>query len=340
MRSTSRNPCWPKTVARPIVAITDNTFAPIDPERAIFAEIDADVRFAEDPALTEDAVLALAKGASAILCDGAPITRRVLTSLPNVRVVSEYGIGYDNVDAAAAAELGVWVANVPGFCTDEVADHALAMLLALARRLPALDRTIRAGGWGAGAAGPMRRLGSQTLGLIGFGRIGRNLAAKARALGLRVLAHSPNTSPHRAREHGVEAASLEQLLAESDYVALVAPATPETRGLIDQATLAQMKPTAYLINVGRGSLVDETALLEALKGGRIAGAALDVYAQEPIKRDNPLLGLENVLLTPHAAFYSEESLRDLQESAARNALAVLKGGRPATPVNEPAKPRG
>lgn len=324
---------------RPIVAITDNTFAPIDPERAIFAELDAEVRFAEDPALTEDAVLELARGADAILCDGAPITRRVLEALPTLRVVSEYGIGYDNVDAAAAADLGIWVANVPGFCTEEVADHALAMVLALARRLPALDRAVRQGKWGAGSAGPMRRLSSQTLGLIGFGRIGRDLAGKASALGFRVLAHSPNTTPERAREHGAEAASLNRVFSESDFVALVAPATPDTRGLIDAAALGQMKPTAYLINAGRGALVDEPALIEALKSGRIAGAALDVYAQEPLPAGSALRDLENVLLTPHAAFYSEESLRDLQESAARNALAVLKGGRPQTPVNEPAQPR-
>jgi D-3-phosphoglycerate dehydrogenase len=323
----------------PIVAITDNTFAPIDPERAIFAELDAEVRFAEEPALTEDAVLRIAGGAAAILCDGAPITRRVLEALPGVRVVSEYGIGYDNIDVAAATDLGVWVANVPGFCTDEVADHTLALLLALARRLPALDRVVRAGGWGAGAAGPMRRLSSQTLGVIGFGRIGQNLARKASALGLRVLVHSPSTTPERAVEHGAEAATLERLLAESDYVALVAPATADTRGMIDRAALARMKPTAGLINAGRGALVDEAALVEALRSGGIAGAALDVYAQEPLPAGSALRDLENVLLTPHAAFYSEESLRELQESAAGNALAVLKGGRPATPVNEPARPR-
>ena len=315
-----------------VVAITDNAFAPIDPERRLFAEIGAEVRFAP-AALSEEQVLELADGADAILCDAAAISRRVLAALPRLKVVSEYGIGYDNIDAAAATELGVWVTNVPGFCTEEVADHTLAMVLALARRLPALDRAVRAGRWGAGVAGPMRRLSSQTLGLIGFGRIGQTAARKASALGLRVLAHSPHTTPARARPHGAEAAPLDEVLRRSDYLALVAPATPETRGLIDRAALAKMKPTACLINCGRGALVDEAALVEALQSHRIAGAALDVYATEPLAPDSPLLGLENVLLTPHAAFYSQESLADLQLSAIRNAIAVLGGEPPATPVN-------
>ncbi|HEV8634460.1 MAG TPA: C-terminal binding protein [Chloroflexota bacterium] len=320
-------------MARFVVAITDNAFAPVEVERRLFGEIDAEVRFPERAALTEETVVDLAADADAILCDAAPITRRVLEACRRVRVASEYGIGYDNIDVAAATELGVWVTNVPGFCTEEVADHTLAMVLALARRLPALDRAVRAGRWGAGAAGPMRRLSSQTLGLIGFGRIGQTAARKASALGLRVLAHSPHTTPERARPHGAEAATLDEVLRRSDYLALVAPATPETRGLIDRAALAKMKPTAYLINCGRGALVDEAALVEALRSGRIAGAALDVHATEPPAPDSPLLGLENVLLTPHAAFYSQESLADLQLSAIRNAIAVLRGEPPATPVN-------
>jgi D-3-phosphoglycerate dehydrogenase len=315
-----------------VVAIADNAFAPIDLERRLFGEIGAEVRLADPAALTEAAVIDLARDADAIVCDAAPITRRVLESCRRVRVVSEYGIGYDNIDVAAATELGVWVANVPGFCTEDVADHTIALVLALARRLPSLDRAVKSGRWGAGVAGPMRRLSSQTLGLIGFGRIGQAAARKASALGLRVLACSPHTTPERARQHGAEAASLDEVLARSDYLALLAPATDETRGMIDRAALAKMKPTAYLVNCGRGSLVDEAALVEALAAGRIAGAALDVFATEP-PRGSPLLGLENVLLTPHAAFYSEESLLDLQSGACRNAIAVLTGGRPATPVN-------
>jgi len=313
-------------------AITDHAFAPIGPEPRLCAEAGAEVRFAGET-LTEDGVIALAAGCDAILCDAAPISRRVLEALPRVKVVSEYGIGVDNIDVAAATELGVWVANVPGFCAEEVSDHAIASVLALSRRLLQLDHVVRGGGWGAGAAGPIRRVNRQTFGAIGFGRIGQLAARKARALGMRVLAHSPRTAPAQAAAIGAEAVSLDRLLAESDYVCLFLPATSETRGLIDAAALAQMKSTAYLVNVGRGSLVDEPALVEALRAGRIAGAALDVFAQEPPPPSSPLLALENVLLTPHAAFYSEESLEDLQTAAAANAIAALTTGRPNTPLN-------
>jgi D-3-phosphoglycerate dehydrogenase len=319
-------------VAKFRVAITDNTFAPIDLERRLFAEIDADVRRGED-ALTEEAVLALADGCDAIVCDAAPITRRVLEALPTVKVVSEYGIGVDNIDVAAATALGVWVANVPGFCAEEVSDHAIAMVLALARRLPQLDRVVRAGAWGARSSGVIHRLNRQTLGVVGFGRIGRSTARKARALGMRVLAHSPRSAALLADEVGAEAVDLDRLLRESDYVCLHAPATAETRGLIDARALDRMKPGAYLVNVGRGSLVDEAALVGALCDGRLAGAALDVFANEPVDPASPLLALENVLLTPHAGFYSEESLEDLQAGAARNVIAALVDGRPNAPVN-------
>jgi D-3-phosphoglycerate dehydrogenase len=319
-------------VARFRVAIADHAFAPIELEKKLFEEIDAELRFSED-ALTEDAVLALAEGCDAILCDAAPISRRVLAALPTVKVVSEYGIGVDNIDLAAATELGVWVANVPGFCAEEVSDHTIAAVLALARRLTAFDRVVRSGGWGAASAGPIRRVNTLTVGVVGFGHIGQLVARKARGLGMRVLAHSPHTTAERAETVGAEASEMDALLRESDFVCLHTPATPETRGMLNERALAQMKPTAYVVNVGRGSLVDEAALVEALRGGRIAGAALDVFPQEPPDPTSPLLELDNVLLSPHAAFYSEESLQDLQTSAARNAIAALTTGRPNTPVN-------
>ena len=319
-------------MARFRVAITDNTFAPIDLERRLFAEIDAEVRRGDD-ALTEEAVMGLAADCDAIVCDAAPITRRVLEALPAVKVVSEYGIGVDNIDVAAATALGVWVANVPGFCAEEVSDHAIAMVLSLARRLPQLDRLVRAGAWGARAAGEIHRLSRQTLGVVGFGRIGRLTARKARGLGMRVLAHSPRSAALLADELGVEAVDLDRLLRESDYVCLHAPATSETRGLVDARALGLMKPSAYLVNVGRGSLVDEAALVDALRAGRLAGAALDVFAHEPVDPGSPLLALDNVLLTPHAGFYSQESLEELQSGAARNVIAALVDGRPNAPVN-------
>jgi D-3-phosphoglycerate dehydrogenase len=313
------------------VAITDNTFAPIDPEKRIIGAIDGEVRFGH--ALTEEAVLELAQGCDAIICDGAPITRRVLSALPRVRVVSEYGIGYDNIDVAAATDLGVWVTNVPGFCTNEVAEHTIALMLALLRRLTALDRVVRGGGWGSGAAGPMRRFSTLTHGIIGFGRIGQATARRSAALGFRVVAHSPTSASTRAASLGATAVGLDELLKTADIVSLHCPATDATRGFINARTLALMKPTAYLINVGRGSLVDEAALVAALTSGTIAGAALDVFAPEPPSADNPLFKLDNVLLTPHAAFHSDDSIADLQSSAAENVVAALTGKTPATAVN-------
>ncbi len=313
------------------IAIVDHAFAPIEDERRIAEEAGATLITGET--VEEDGVIALAREADAILCDGAPISERVLTALPRVRVVSEYGIGYDNIDVAAATRLGVWVANVPGFCTTDVATHTLAMALALLRNLVPFDRAVRTGGWGATSQGAMRRPASLTFGVVGFGRIGQAVASRAKALGFRVVAWSPRGAALHGAALGVEPVGLAELLARSDFVSLHVPVTPTTRGLIDRAAIAGMKPGARLINTGRGALVDEVALVEALASGHLSGAALDVFSREPVPADSPLLTREDVLFTPHAAFYSEESLLELQVSAMRNAIAVLDGGAPFTPVN-------
>jgi D-3-phosphoglycerate dehydrogenase / 2-oxoglutarate reductase len=315
------------------VAIADNTFAPIDPERAELEPLGCEIVFAQ--CATEDDVIDLARDADAIICDAAPVTARVLAETPRVKVVSEYGIGYDNIDVEAATARGIWVTNVPGFCTSEVADHTIAMLLAVSRRLLVLDAAVREGKWGAGVAGPMRRLGTQTLGLVGFGRIARSVATRAQSLGMRVLCWSPSVTPAAAEAIGATRVELDEIFRQSDYVSLHVPATPSTRRLVDARRLGLLKPSACLINTGRGSLVDEPALIDALRAGRLEGAALDVYDPEPPRPDNPLFELGNVILTPHAAFYSEESLAELQVSAARNVAAALRGERPPTPVNQP-----
>ena len=315
------------------VVIADNAFAPIGPEREILAQLDCDVAFL--PSATEEDVISNTKDADAIICDAAPITDRVLAAAPRVRVVSEYGIGYDNIDVKAASARGVWVANVPGFCVPEVADHTMAFLLALSRRVVALNDGLHRGVWGPRSAGPITRLADQTLGLIGFGPIARAVAARALPFGLRVICWTPHTTAERVASLGAELVELDELFRRSDYVSLHVPATAETRGMISQERLALMKPTAYVINTGRGSLVDEAALAAALRDGQIAGAALDVFASEPLPPTDPLLALPNLIATPHAAFYSEESLRDLQIRAAKNVAAVLSGGRPLSPVNNP-----
>ncbi|MGH2459749.1 MAG: C-terminal binding protein [Chloroflexota bacterium] len=302
-------------------------------EESELAKVGAEVRRAVDN--TPEERLALVADADGILCDATPVDASLIAHAPKLRVVGEYGIGYDNIDVPAATARRVWVANVPGFCAEEVADYAMAVVLAANRRLFAYDRSLREGRWdplgvGAGAA----RLSAQTLGVIGFGNIGRRVARRAAAFGMRVLVHSPRTTPELAREHGAERVDLPTLYARSDYVSLHLPATAATRGMIDADALAQMKPTAWLINAARGSVVDEAALLDALRQNRLAGAALDVRSSEPPIEPDPFRELPNVILTPHASYFSEHSLRELRERAARNVAAVLEGRRPANPVNE------
>lgn len=278
--------------------------------------------------------------ADAILCDASPIGADLLDQAPRVQIISEYGIGYDNIDVGAASQRGIWVSNVPGFCAAEVADHAVAMILAANRRLVPLDRSVRAGRWdGIGVAGDVQRLGSQTVGLVGFGAIGRGVARRLAGFGARVLAWSPHLTEDLARSHGVERAAFDDILSRSDYLSLHVPAGSATRGMIDTRALGRMKPGAWLINTARGSLVDEDALLESLRSGRLGGAALDVRRHEGPDSSDPFWALENVLLTPHHAYYSRQSLVELRRRAARNVAAVLSGGAPNDPVNPNVVPR-
>jgi D-3-phosphoglycerate dehydrogenase len=292
------------------------------------------------PSTGTNDLAAFVQDADAILCDTTPINADLLDRAPRVQIISEYGIGFDNIDVGAASQRGIWVANVPGFCVEEVADHTLALILAASRQIIPLDRSVRDGRWDAiGVARGATRLSSQTLGLIGFGQIARLVARRARGFGLKVLAYSRSLTVEEGRQHGIERAELAELLARSDYVSLHLPASAQTRGLIDDAALARLKPTAWLINTARGSLVDEAALSRALREGRLAGAALDVREREPARLDDPFRDLPNVILTPHAAYYSVQSLEELRRRAAANVAAVLAGGPPNDPVNPYLKPR-
>jgi D-3-phosphoglycerate dehydrogenase len=244
-----------------------------------------------------------------------------------------YGVGYDTVDVAAATRRGIYVCNVPDYGTDEVSDHAITLLLAISRKLLILARGVQEGVWSVEPAKPVGRLRGRTLGIVGLGRIGAMTAAKAQAFGIRVIAHDPLRPMHEFAERNVGRATLDELLQASDYVSLHAPLSDETRHLIDERALGLMKPTAFLVNTARGGLVDGAALARALRSGRIAGAALDVTEQEPIPRESPLLGLENCLLTPHAAWYSDESAAALQRLAGEEAARLVRGEAPRCPVN-------
>ena len=311
-----------------LIVITDCDHGGITPEEAVLRA--AGVEYRLHQAKTEDEVIAVARDADAIILQYARITGRVLDALPRCRAAVRYGVGVDTVDLEAATARGVVIANVPDYCVEEVSDHALALGLALWRGVVFYDRAIRGGTWDAPAKKPMFRLHGRTLGLIGAGRIGRCLARKAAGIGLTVLGHDPFLS---SWPEGIRPVALEELLAQSDIISLHLPLTAETRHLIGEAALARVKPTALLVNTARGGLVDTAALCRALSEGRLGGAALDTIETEPLPAGSLLREFPNVILSPHAAWYSEQSQADLKRKTAEAAVAVLQGKRPDSPVN-------
>ena len=313
-----------------LVAVTDSVFPNLDLARDVLAAIGADVQLAAQP--TSEAILEIAVGADALLVTYARITADMIGQMHRCRIISRFGIGVDNVDLAAATRAGIVVTKVPDYCIDEVSDHTMALLLAVARKIPFANAHVQAGRWEMPAVVPIHRLRGSVLGLVGFGRIPQLVAPKAKAFGLRVIACDPFTPEDVFAQEGVERVELAQLLNRSDFVSIHTPLLPETRGLFNADAFRQMKPTAYLVNTARGPIVDEAALAEALDAGRLAGAALDVMPQEP-PAGSPLLGRPNVIITPHTSFYSEESLLDLQRKAAEEVVAVLTGQKPRNAVN-------
>jgi len=314
-----------------IVAITDYVFPSLGPEQRVLAPLGVELR--PQQCRSEDEIIALVQDADAILNCYAKMTARVIARLTRCKIIARYGIGVDNVDLTAATKARVLVTNVPDYCIDEVSDHALALLLTLARRTAAADTAVKAGAWDVVAHAGIRRLRGQTLGLIGFGKIAKMLASKVQPLGMRLLVHDPYLDPAIISQLGAEAATLERLLADADAISIHVPLSPETHNLIGQRELALMKPTAFLINTSRGGIVDEQALAEALKEQRLGGAALDVLSAEPPPLDHPLRQAPNMILTPHLAFYSRESVTELQTKAAEEVARALKGEAPRSPVN-------
>jgi D-3-phosphoglycerate dehydrogenase / 2-oxoglutarate reductase len=314
-----------------IVAITDYVFPSLEPEHRVLAPLGVELRSAQSK--SEEEIIALTQEADAVLNCYAKMTARVIEKLERCKIIARYGIGVDNVDLAAASKARILVTNVPDYCVDEVSDHALALLLALARRITVADGAVKAGAWDVVAHAGIRRLREQTLGLFGFGKIAKALASKVQPLGMKVLVYDPYLDPALIAQHGAEAVSLDRLLAEADAISIHVPLSSETRNLIGQRELARMKPAAFLINTSRGGIVDEQALATALKEGRLGGAALDVLSVEPSPRDHPLRQAPNIILTPHLAFYSRESVIELQTKAAEEVARALKGEPPRSPVN-------
>ena len=310
------------------VLLTDRAWPDCELERKILAEVGADLC---EPAGTDEATLIEAvRDVDAIGACWAQVTPAVLAAAPRCRVIARFGIGLDNIPVAAATARQIPVTYVPDYCVEEVADHAIALLLACARNIGFFHQRTKSGEYRLAAGPPLRRLAGRMLGLLGFGRVARAVAVKARCLGLEVIAHSLSGDDHGT---GVRMVTLEELIAESDFLSLHAPLTAETRGIIGPAEFARMRPTAFLINTARGPLVNTGALQAALEPGLIAGAAPDIYAPEPSDLSPPLYRNERVIVTPHAAFLSVESLLELRTRATRQIAVALTGGRPEHVVN-------
>jgi D-3-phosphoglycerate dehydrogenase len=314
-----------------VVAITDYVFPSLEPERSVLDPLGVELRPAQ--CKSEEEIIDLTREADAVLNCYAKMTARVIENLKRCKIIARYGIGVDNVNVAAATRAGILVTNVPDYCIDEVSDHALALLLALARQIVAAERAVKAGAWDVVSYEGIHRLRGQILGLFGFGKIAKALASKVQPLGMKVLVYDPYVDPAAIAHEGAEAVSLDKLLAEADAISIHVPLSPETRNLIGERQLARMKPTAFVINTSRGGIVDEQALAVALKEGKLGGAALDVLSVEPPPSDHPLQKAPNIILTPHLAFYSRESVIELQTKAAEEVARALKGEPPRSPVN-------
>lgn len=314
------------------VLLTDYAWADTEIERRTLAEIDAELIVAPKDKQDAASLASLAREhrVDAIMTNWAKVPQAVIEASPQVRIVSRLGIGLDNIDVAYCTGRGIPVTNVPDYCLIEVAEHALALLLAMSRKVAFYHHETQSGRYQLQSGPTLRRIEGQTLGIIGLGNIGRKLAEKARGLGLQMLATS------RSRKEpmlGVEYVELDELLARSDYISLHVPLTKETRHMIGAAQLAKLKPSAYLINTARGGLIDHAALANALNASQLAGAALDVQDPEPPDLSQPPYNDPRVIVTPHAAFVSQESLENLRSRVARQVAVRLTGGVPENVVN-------
>jgi D-3-phosphoglycerate dehydrogenase len=308
------------------VVVSDQVFPSVEVERALLAEIDADLTVATGDV---QAVLAEAADADAILNTYLPWAADSIAGLERCKIIARYGIGFDNVDLKAAADAGIVVTNVPDYSVEEVATHALALILASLRKVVMADHSVRDGIWSIDNFRPIRRLSTLTVGLVGYGRIARRIAAPLEALGAQIIAHDPYLQPGGDFPPLLE---LETVLGRADVISLHLPLNEETRGIIGTGALARMKPDAILINTSRGPLVDLDAVTMALNEGRLGAAGLDVFDIEPLDPSR-VEGVPNLIVTPHMAYYSEAALAESQRKAATQVIKVLTGEKPDYQVN-------
>ncbi|MFV0425688.1 MAG: C-terminal binding protein [Beutenbergiaceae bacterium] len=314
------------------VVKTDGVLGVGPQQRACFDGLEID--FHDRELLTEDALIGACADADALLVLREPITRKVIQTLDRCQVISRFGVGLDSIDLEAAAEAGIVVTNVPDSNAEEVATHALAMMLHLTRRLAQFDRGVRDQNWDAMSIGAgIRRPGATTVGIVGLGRIGRLVAQRAAALGFRIVGFDPLLEPEQIAQLGIVSSDLDTVFADADVVSLHIPLTAQTQNLVDAQRIARMKPGAILLNVSRGGIVDEQALAQALVDGHLGGAGLDALVDEPPAADHPLLRAPRTLFSPHAAHYSEQSYAEVRTRAFADVAAVLRGDQPRYAVS-------
>ncbi len=313
------------------VVITDYQYEHINAEKNI---IESAGFLLEDYQLKDSQqLIPICKDADAIITQYSDISAELIQQLEHCSMIIKYGIGVNNIDVEAASKKGIYVCNVPDYGVEEVSDHAVAMMLCLAKKLPVLTKALQSGDWGYGSTVPLKRICSCTLGLIGFGRIPQLVAKKMQGFGVRILVYDPYVSNEIMSKEGVEGADLEQIFKESDFISVHVPLNSATKGMIGKNAFDKMKSTAIVINTARGGVIDETELIQALLKGKIAGAGVDVYETEPVAADNPLLHMDNVIATPHCAWYSETAITTLQRKVAEEVVNVLNGNEPFNCVN-------
>ena len=301
-------------------------------ERQVLSEVDAEVIVAN--CFTDDEVLEACRDADGMLVNGAPVTAKVVENLQKCKIISRYGVGYDNVDVAACTAKGILVANVTDYCSEEVSDHALALLLACARKVARRDAQVRAGMWNIKSEDPVYRMAGKVFTLLGYGAIARALHRKIAGFNFsRILVYDPYVDKETIESTGAEKVDWETAIREADYISIHIPLNEETRGAVDSKAFSMMKPTAILVNTSRGAVVDEQALIDALISKKINSAGLDVFWKEPLDPAHPLMKIENCVLTDHAGWYSEESIVELKIKTAENVRDVLAGKKPKSIVN-------
>ena len=315
---------------RRLVAVSDSVFPNLDPAGAVLRKVGAEIRLAADS--KPEAILEVAREADALLTTYAKITADMIRQMTRCRIIARFGIGVDNVDIPVATSQGIVVTRVPDYCLDEVSEHAMALLLALARKIPFANSRTHAGNWKMPEVVPIHRLRGTVLGLVAFGQIPQLVAPKAKSFGMRVVTYDPFVPDEVLSRAAVQRVEFDDLVRISDFISIHTPLMPATHHLFNADVFSRMKRSAYLINTARGPIIDEAALAQALDMKQIAGAALDVMEKEP-PGSSPLFGRDNVIVTPHTSFYSEESLIDLQTKASEEVVRVLTGQAPKNPVN-------